>query len=239
MKLACSSGVASRFFESGELTQLEFLDLCAREFGCENVVLDVRHFPRTDGDYLAQIKKMAVDLGLGIAAVEDESFLVRDEGAMHASAALALTVGAPILITHVAAETAMSWSEQLERLNAATGIAKASNVTLGVRNSAGTFAATALDFKRVSKEADSAWLRYALAPDELDAASDAGPLVEKAVVLCATLRASGDAIDAFVARFSDFRGPLVLGGGALARPEIANATAVWRVALAKHSLNRT
>lgn len=239
MKLACSSNVASRLFESGELTQLEFLDLCAHEFGCENVALDLRHFPRTDGDYLAQIKKMAVDLGLGIAAVEDDGFLVRDEDGMRASTAIALAVGAPILITHAAVETAMSWSEQLRLLNAATGIAKAFNVTLGMRNVAGTFAATALDFKRVSKEADSAWLRYALAPDALDASSDAGTLLEKAVALCSASSAAHGAIETFVERFREFRGPLVLGGDSIARPNIANATAAWRIALANRSLNRT
>ena len=46
MKLACASGAFDREIESGELTQLEFLDLCARELDCDGVVLDVRHFPR-------------------------------------------------------------------------------------------------------------------------------------------------------------------------------------------------
>ena len=55
MKLACASGALHREIESGELTQLEFLDLCARELGCDGVVLDVRHFPRADDDYLSLI----------------------------------------------------------------------------------------------------------------------------------------------------------------------------------------
>src|SRR5579863_9211938 len=74
MKLACASSSFHRDIERGELTQLEFLDLCARELACDGVVLDVRHFPRTDDDYLAQIKKMATDRGLSIAALADPSF---------------------------------------------------------------------------------------------------------------------------------------------------------------------
>ena len=69
MKLACASSSLHRDIERGELTQLEFFDLCARELACDGVVLDVRHFPRTDDDYLAQVKKMAADRGLTIAAL--------------------------------------------------------------------------------------------------------------------------------------------------------------------------
>ena len=75
MKLACASGLLHRAIEHGELTQLEFLDLCARELACDGVVLDVRHFPRTDDDYLAQVKKMAADRGLTIAALADACVL--------------------------------------------------------------------------------------------------------------------------------------------------------------------
>ena len=79
MKLACASGALNREIESGELTQLEFLDLCARDLASDGVVLDVRHFPRTDGDYLAQLKKMAADRGLDIALGADEN----ENGVVH------------------------------------------------------------------------------------------------------------------------------------------------------------
>ena len=81
MKLACASSALGREIESGELTQLEFLDLCARELECDGVVLDVRHFPRTDSDYLAQIKKMATDWGLTIAALSDASLFKAERAA--------------------------------------------------------------------------------------------------------------------------------------------------------------
>src|SRR5215469_1212812 len=68
VKLACSSSAFDQALQSGRLTQLEFLDLAARELRVDGIVLDARHFPRTDSDYLAQIKKMAADTCLTIAA---------------------------------------------------------------------------------------------------------------------------------------------------------------------------
>jgi len=53
----------------GELTQLEWLDLCASELDLDGVLFDTRHFARTDADYLAQLKKTAVDLGLTVTGL--------------------------------------------------------------------------------------------------------------------------------------------------------------------------
>ncbi|MGB6061880.1 MAG: hypothetical protein WBG27_09280, partial [Candidatus Aquilonibacter sp.] len=140
MKLACTSGAFHRVFESGDLTQLEFLDAAAREMACDGVVLDDRHFPRTDADYLAQLKKTATDLGLSIAAVTSDDFFTGDEGAMRAAIDRALALGAPLLAGRLGAETAISWSEQLAKLGTASALAKSANVTLALRNAAHTFA---------------------------------------------------------------------------------------------------
>src|ERR1700722_1754953 len=165
MKLACASSALGREIESGELTQLEFLDLCARELECDGIVLDVRHFPRTDSDYLAQIKKMAADCGLGVAALQDAEFFGRSSESMTDSLRYAVEVGAPLLSGLLARDTDGSWSEQLDRLSIASSLAKRANVTLAVRNAPGTFAATSQECKRVLKETDSAWLR--LGPEPL------------------------------------------------------------------------
>lgn len=136
------------------------MDLCASGLDADGVVLDVRHFPRTDSDYLAQIKKMATDLGLTPAAIRDDSLFERDASGAERVFELTVAVGAPLLATRLPFETAASWTQTLERLGDATGCAKRLNVTLAVRNAAGTFAGGSHDLKRVSKEADSAWLRY-------------------------------------------------------------------------------
>ncbi len=202
MQFAISSGAFDQALRRGDLTQLEFIDAVARETRFDGVVLDDRHFPRTDGDYLAQIKKMAADLGLTIAALASDAFFVADDDAMRAALDRALALGAPLLAGRLGAETALSWSDQLHRLNNASSLAKFSNVTLAVRNAQGTFAATEHDCKRVSKETDSAWLRYGLEPRAFGASTDVTPLREKTVLLWVDARE--EPLDALWQNFHGF-----------------------------------
>jgi len=236
VKLACSSSAFRLAIESGDLTQLEFLDHAARALECDGVVLDVRQFPRTDDDYLAQIKKMAADLGLSIAAVADDGFFSAGEAEMGRALELALAVGAPLLAGRLAAETAFSWSDQLAKLNDATGLAKKANVTLAVRNAPSTFAATSHDCKRVSKEADSAWLRFGPEPAQFDAASDLAAVAQKTVLLWRELHEPASA-----AGWEHFRGFVALDRteGTSTIPEMQNAMRQWHIALANLALNRT
>jgi hypothetical protein len=233
MKLACASGSLHRDIESGELTQLEFLDLCARE-ACDGVVLDVRHFPRTDDDYLAQVKKMATDRGLSIAALSDRAFFTAS--AEHVADVLgrALALGAPIVAAPLARETDSSWTEQLARLGVATSLAKARNVTLALRNAPGTFAATTHDCKRVAKEADSAWLRFGPEPQRFDVASDPRTLQPNTVLLWSDAGIeSARSIADTLAVFSEFRGHLALdeSSGAATPAQLAAAIGRWRTAI--------
>jgi hypothetical protein len=235
MKLACASGSLHREIESGELTQLEFLDLCARELACDGVVLDVRHFPRTDDDYLAQIKKMATDRGLSIAALAGSTFFAAAPQEMAGILDTALTLGAPIVAAPLARETECSWTEQLARLSAATALAKARNVTLALRNAPATFAATTHDCKRVAKEADSAWLRFGPEPQRLDAASDASALAPNAVVLwCDAALVTERSISETLAVFGEFRGHLAIdeSSGAATVEVLMAVLNQWRAALA-------
>jgi len=100
MKFACSSRSFAPAFAEGRITHLEWLDVCANELEVDGVVLTTSDFPRTDDDYLAQVKKTAVDLGLTIAAVEAAD--VWNEPA--AALAVAIAVGAPLVATCAAAE---------------------------------------------------------------------------------------------------------------------------------------
>jgi Xylose isomerase-like TIM barrel len=234
MKLACASGSFHRDIERGELTQLEFLDVCARELACDGVVLDVRHFPRTDGDYLAQVKKMATDRGLSIAALSDHAFFTSPPERMAESLERALELGAPLLAAPLASEVDTSWTDQLALLGHATAQAKARNVTLALRNVPGTFAATAHDCKRVAKEADSAWLRLGPEPQRLDAASDPRALAPNTVLLWSDLSAQTErSIVETIDAFADFRGHLVLdeANGSATAAQLAAAIDRWRRAI--------
>ena len=236
MKLACSSGSLHRAIDRGELTQLEFLDLCAGELACDGVVLDVRHFPRTDDDYLAQLKKMATDRGLTIAALFDSSFFSAGPDAMENALVQATTLGAPLVAGRLAREVECSWSEQLERLGVATSRAKARNVTLALRNSPQTFAATTHDCKRVAKETDSAWLRFGPDPSRFDAASDSRALAANTVLLWSDAADTERAVAATIDAFAEFRGHLTLdeADGAATAQRLAATLATMR----KEILNR-
>jgi hypothetical protein len=231
MKLACASGSFARDIERGELTQLEFLDLCARELACDGVVLDVRHFPRTDDDYLAQVKKMAIDWGLSIAALADAAFFGSTQERMNDVLRHAQALGAPIVAGPLAREVECSWSDQLTRLNAATALAKERNITLAVRNAVQTFAATTHDCKRVAKEADSAWLRFGPEPQALDAASDPQTLRTNTVLLWSDAGTQSQAsINSTIQAFRGFRGHLALDDatGEPSVAQMAEAIRMWR-----------
>lgn len=233
MKLACSSSAFDRALQSGELTQLEFLDHVARELRADGVVLDVRHFPRIDDDYLAQIKKMAADVGLTIAAIASDEFFIAGPEKMREFMRISVATGAPLLTGRLAQETALAWSAQLERLADATSLAKKQNITLAVRNAPGTFAATSADCKRVTKEADSAWLRFGLEPGALDGASDPAAISDRTVLLWAGT-SPGDLPE----RWSDYAGFTVIdkASGDAQMDEIKIAIRSWRTAISQ--LNR-
>jgi hypothetical protein len=205
-------------------------------------VLDVGHFPRSDDDYLAQLKKMATDRGLCVAALSDALFFGATEDRMRETLRKAVVLGAPIVASPLARETEMTWSDQLARLGVAVSLAKGCNVTLAVRNAAYTFAATTHDCKRVAKEGDSAWLRFGPEPRAFDAASEPPALAANSVLLWSnvgdeTERSIGDVIRGF----GSFRGPLVLDepSGDAAAHDLVSAMRSWRIALASLTLDRT
>ena len=232
MKLACSSAAFDRMISRGDMTQIEWLEACATEIAADGIVLDERHFPRTDSDYLAQIKKMAADLGLTVAAFWAPDFFASDEASMERRIAFAVALGAPLLSSHVQRETETSWSEALERLAIAASLAKRFNVTLALRNAPETFAAGSHDMKRVLKEADSAWLRYAPDFSALDATSDRAALLEKAVLVW---QPAGEGRPSFlsVPEFAHFRGFVAMddASGAMTLPAMQNALQSFRSAL--------
>lgn len=230
MKLACSSTAFDEQLRSERLTQLEWLDLCAHELAADGVVFDVRHFPRTDTDYLAQLKKMAVDLGLTVAALRHDAFMGGDEPHMEQALEMALALGAPLLSAPLPAETALSWTEVQARLGSATSLAKRLNVTIAVRNAPHTHAATTHDMKRVSKEADSAWLRYGPDICAFDAASEPQEIVSKSVLVWYDARrCEAQDIQPAARALAGYRGFLALDeaeGGATA-DSMKSALAAW------------
>jgi hypothetical protein len=231
MKLACSSTAFDEQLRSERLTQLEWIDLCAHELEADGVVFDVRHFPRTDTDYLAQVKKMTTDLGLTVAALRHDGFFVAEEAHMEQAVETAIALGAPLLCAPLPPETSASWSDVQARLGAATGIAKRLNVTLALRNAPNTYAASTHDMKRVSKEADSAWLRYGPDLCAFDAGSEPADILGKCVLAWYDARQCGaEAVSPAVRMLANFRGFIALddieGGATL--ESMKAALDAWR-----------
>lgn len=227
MKVACCSTAFDEQFRTERLTQLEWIDACAHDLAADGLVFDVRHFPRTDTDYLAQVKKMAADLGLTVAALRHDGLFDADQAHVDRALETALALGAPLLSAPLPPETALSWAQVLERLGSATSAAKHHNVTLAVRNAPHTFAASSHDLKRVSKEADSAWLRYGPDFGRLDAGSDPAALLGKTVLVWATLdEAPGTGL---LAQYRGFVALDALAGDASVA-DMQNAFRRWRTA---------
>jgi hypothetical protein len=184
VKIATSSTSFQRHLDAGELTQLEWLDWCARTLPIDGVVADVAHFPRTDGDYLAQVKKLAVDLGVTVAAVRDDRLLSGEPGsAPTATFAVAGAIGAPVAIVRAApaSDDPEAWNSLVASAKEAAGRAKAANVTLALRAAEGTLCPDAAGIKRLAKDVDSSWLRFALDPASQQSEPSEG-ILPKAVI---------------------------------------------------------
>jgi len=253
MKIACSSASFAAEFAAGELTELEWLDLSANELELDGVVFSAAHFSRTDAEYYAQLKKVAADLGLGIAAVAagtvgadgaaagalPDGPLVDGpilDGALEAAVAL----GAPLVLVRApeARDVASAWGAFTERLQRLAQTAKGLNVTLALQNVPGTLCATPADLRRAAKDVDSSWLRFALDPVAPGAADGAAAILPKTVIAThtverlATFGQGGDAVGGdLIARLARFRGFVVLDRGDETAPRASFHAAVERFAI--------
>jgi hypothetical protein len=215
MKIASSSASFDGRLRAGDLTQLEWLDICAREFELDGVVFELRHFPRTDDDYLAQLKKLCVDLGLSVAAVTDDELLA-GAGTPRAIA-VAASLGAPLVVarTPQAGADATAWNALAETARAAARAGKEANVTVAVRNAPGTQCEGAAGLKQLAKDTDSAWLRYALDPAKLPPSESSESVLARSVivfhdVLALRTRSERDETAELAAALRRFRGFLVV-----------------------------
>ncbi len=182
MKFACSSISSHERLSDASLTQIEWLEHTAVQVQADGAVFDLRHFPRTDTDYLAQIKKMATDLCVTVAAFNDNAFFFHDEPHMLQSVEMALALGSPLLTAPLPPDTD-EWTSVQHRLSSACSLAKRFNVTLAIRNAKHTHGATTHDLKNVAKFADSAWLRFGPELDALAESDDPHVALNRAVIV--------------------------------------------------------
>jgi hypothetical protein len=238
MKLCCSTAAFGRAIDEGELTQLEWIDACANDLDVDGVEFDGRYFPRTDADYLAQLKKLCADRCLTIACVRSPVAL----GGADVDASLANflpwiahagALGSPLLRFSCAGVTdgspGIAWRELVRGLKAACVDAKRANITLALeRGDEGSLVCTPADIKRAQKECDSAWLRIATSADDLVGANNAAflALIDEMVIV--TAQSDDRPLVEAVSR-SDYRGFVSLERSGT-RPEIEALVTAWRSA---------
>lgn len=175
MQLASSSSLLNHLFTRGEFTQLEWIDFAARSLAVDGLVFDVRHFPRLDVEYLAEVRKLCVDRGLTVAALAVDDLFVRDEASIDLLFGVADAIGTSIIVTDpppLGEVPAYAWRDATARGKAIARVAKRANITIGLRNAADTICTGAADLKRLTKDIDSSWLRFApevssLTPEEI------------------------------------------------------------------------
>ena len=167
MKVAISSASFAQIFALGELTELEWLERCASAFGADGIIFDRAQLARTDAQYIAQLKKVAVDVGLVPLAIGDRRlFDVRvPEAERLAALDLAAGIGALFVVAELPAPGDVppaTFIAAVGAAKAAVSAAKRVNVTLLALALPGTLAQDVPELRHFLKDVDSAWLRYAL-----------------------------------------------------------------------------
>jgi len=165
MKIASSSSSCAGPIAAGELTQLEWLAAAASAAGVDGVVFDIAHFPRIDDEYVAQLKKVAIDLGLVPVALDAPRLLDPDttEAGRDDLIALAGRLGALFVLTRLPAPSDVPPAAFIAAVAAAKSAVRAAkrvNVTLLAAPAPETLASDIPSLRHFLKDVDSAWLRY-------------------------------------------------------------------------------
>ncbi|HEX3550431.1 MAG TPA: hypothetical protein VHT53_08650 [Candidatus Elarobacter sp.] len=164
MRIALSSSTFRRPLAAGELTQLEWLERSASALGVDGVLAAVEDFPRTDAEYVAQLRKVAIDLGVVPFGIDAGSLFdagvssERRDGAL----ALATAFGAAVIRTTLPPPGDVPPATFVDVARSAKSFARAAklaNVTVLVATAPGTLGDDAAGVKHFVKDVDSAWIR--------------------------------------------------------------------------------
>ncbi len=164
MRIAVSSSTFRRPLEAGGLTQLEWIERCASVLGADGVVTALSDFPRFDDEYVAQLRKVAIDLGIVPFGIDAPGLLdpAGDPAAIEHAVTVAKGFGAAVIRTappppgDVPPATFVATVRAAKVLSRA---AKAANVTVVVSVVPGTIGGDLAALRHLLKDADSAWLR--------------------------------------------------------------------------------
>jgi hypothetical protein len=164
VRIAVSSSSFREPLEARTLTQLEWIERCATLLGVDGVLFDTAHFPRTDAEYAAQLRKVTIDLGTVPLGLDSPELLEPSAAADARDAVLGLAagIGTAVIRTVLPAPGPVppaSFAKAVAAAKALSRAAKAINVTVLIAAAPGTLGEDLLGVKHVLKDVDSAWLR--------------------------------------------------------------------------------
>jgi hypothetical protein len=164
MRIAVSSSTFRRPLDAGELTQLEWVERCASELAADGIVTALSDFPRIDDEYVAQVRKVAIDLGIVPFGIDVAGLLdpAGEPAAVERAVALAKGFGAAVIRTEPPAPGEVppaTFAETVRAGKALARAAKAANVTVLVTAAPGTIGEDLAAIRHLLKDIDSAWLR--------------------------------------------------------------------------------
>lgn len=162
MRIAIPSSPFRPAFASGALTQLEWVERCASVLAADGIVPDIADFPRTDGEYLAQLRKAAIDLALVPFALDAPGLLTAGDDERAAIIAVAAGLGVACIRTRLGAPGDVPPAAFVAAVAAGKATAKAAkaiNATLLLEAASGTLAEDLDAVQHLIRDVDSAWLR--------------------------------------------------------------------------------
>jgi hypothetical protein len=165
VKIAVSSSTFATLLLRGDVTHLEWIEACASRLDADGVVYLLSDFPRTDYEYVAQVKKVATDLGLVPLALDLPGLLDPELPEAVRADALGLAAALGVALIGVTAGPPgelppETFARTVAAAKALTSAAKAANITLLAAPAAGTLLPDVAAAQNLCKYVDSAWLRY-------------------------------------------------------------------------------
>src|SRR5947209_336159 len=134
VRIAVSSLSFRQPLEAGTLTQLEWIERCAMRLGADGMLPAFSHFPRTDSEYVAQLRKVTIDLGIVPFGIDAPQLLALDGApALETVLGVARGYGAAVIRTQLPPPGDVPPATFVEAVGVAKRVsraAKASNVTV-------------------------------------------------------------------------------------------------------------
>lgn len=170
MKIGCTSWSFRNSLEKGKLDSIQWIKKCALELKLDGIEFLDKFVPRTDENYLKEIKKLCADLYLDIFLVSACPVLGKEDIEEHKAQInylkqwidIGFYMGAPI-VRYLAGpkEGEKSWDLMIEATKECVGYAQKKGIILAIENHSG-MGETCEEILRIFEAINSPWLKLCL-----------------------------------------------------------------------------